>query len=48
MGVSGRATLEALIAGARDPEQLADLAKGRIRNRIPELTEALTGRFREH
>jgi transposase len=48
MGVSGRAMLEALIAGEHDPQLLADLAKRRLRNKIPELTEALTGRFREH
>ncbi|MGH7745133.1 MAG: IS110 family transposase [Acidimicrobiales bacterium] len=47
-GVSGRAMLEALIAGERDPAQLADLAKRRLRVKIPELTEALTGRFGEH
>ena len=48
VGVSGRAMLEALIAGERDPGQLADLAKRRLRSKIPALTEALTGRFREH
>lgn len=48
MGVSGRAMLEALIAGERDPQALAEMAKRRLRNKIPELTEALTGRFREH
>lgn len=48
MGVSGRAMLEALIAGEHDPHTLADLAKRKLRNKIPELTEALTGRFREH
>jgi transposase len=47
-GVSGRAMLEALIEGQRDPGVLADLAKGRMRSKIPELTEALTGRFNEH
>jgi len=47
-GVSGRAMLGALIAGQRDPAQLADLAKRRLRSKIPELTEALTGRFGEH
>jgi transposase len=47
-GVSGRAMLEALIAGEDDPALLADLAKRRMRSKIPELTEALTGRFREH
>ena len=48
LGVSGRAMLEALIAGDRDPAALADLAKRRLRSKIPELTEALTGRFSEH
>ena len=48
MGVSGRAMLEALIAGEHDPQTLADLAKRKLRNKIPELTEALTGRFRAH
>lgn len=47
-GVSGRAMLEALIAGERDPARLADLAKRRMRSKIPALTEALTGRFGEH
>jgi len=47
-GVSGRAMLEALIAGQRDPAALADLAQRRLRSKIPELTEALTGRFSEH
>lgn len=47
-GVSGRAMLEALIAGQRDPEALADLARRRLRSKIPALTEALTGRFTEH
>ncbi|MFJ9382099.1 IS110 family transposase [Streptomyces sp. NPDC101455] len=48
MGVSGRAMLEALIGGERDPQTLAEMAKRKLRNKIPELTEALTGRFREH
>jgi transposase len=48
MGVSGRAMLEALIAGNNDPELLANLAKRRLRSKIPELTEALNGRFNEH
>jgi transposase len=47
-GVSGRAMLEALIAGERDPVVLADLAKRRMRSKLPELTDALTGRFSEH
>src|SRR5664279_5353887 len=48
MGVSGRAMLEALIDGQRDPAQLAELAKRRLRSKIPALTEALTGRFNAH
>jgi len=48
LGVSGRQMLEALIAGNHDPVVLADLAKRRLRSKIPELTEALTGRFNEH
>ena len=47
-GVSGRLMLQALIDGQRDPAILADFAKRRLRNKIPELTEALTGRFSEH
>ena len=47
-GVSGRLMLEALIDGQRDPAVLAELAKRRMRSKIPELTEALTGRFTEH
>jgi transposase len=47
-GPSGRSMLEALIAGVRDPDALAELARGRLRAKIPELTEALTGRFNEH
>ena len=48
MGMSSRAMLTALISGERDPQVLADLAKGRMRPRIPELVEALTGHFSEH
>jgi transposase len=48
MGVSGRAMLEALIAGDRDPARMAELAKRRLRSKIPELTEALTGQFNAH
>lgn len=48
LGVSGRAMLKALVAGERDPAVLAELAKGRLRGKIPELRQALRGRFREH
>ncbi len=47
-GVSGRAILEALIKGERDPMVLADLAKGRARARLPLLAEACDGRFTSH
>lgn len=40
--------LQALIDGQRDPALLADLAKRRLRSKIPPLTEALTGRFGDH
>ena len=40
--------LTALIDGVRDPALLADLARARLRDKIPALTEALTGRFSEH
>src|SRR5665213_570058 len=48
MGVSGRAMMAALIAGQSDSAALAELAKGRMRTKIPDLRKALTGRFREH
>jgi len=43
MGVSARAMLTELAAGATDPQALADLAKGRLRNKIKELEAALVG-----
>ncbi len=46
--VSGRAMVESLIAGERDPEVLAQLAKTRMRAKLPELRRALVGRFGEH
>jgi transposase len=42
---SARAMLEALLAGVTDPEQLAELAKARMRLKIPQLREALANRF---
>jgi transposase len=48
LGASGRAMLEALIAGERDPVVLADLARGRMRPKHHELVQALTGRFDDH
>jgi transposase len=49
LGVSVRLMLEALVAGTHDPDVLAQLARGRLRRKLPEFREALTGRFRgEH
>lgn len=48
MGVSGRAMLTALVQGTTDPVVLADLARGRLRKKLPELRRALAGRFRRH
>ena len=45
LGKSGRAMLESLVAGTTDPEVLAELAKGRLRSKLPQLREALEGRF---
>ena len=47
-GVSARRMIEAIIAERDDSEELAELAKGRLRNKIPELIEALTGHVRSH
>ena len=47
-GVSGRAMIEALIAGERDPKVLAGLAKRRARAKLADLTEAADGRFSDH
>jgi transposase len=46
--VSGREMIDALIAGQRDPAVLAEMARGRMRSKIPELVEALDGRFNAH
>jgi transposase len=47
-GVSGRAMIEALIEGQRDPRVLAELARGRMKAKRAALVEALTGRFDDH
>jgi transposase len=46
--VSARAMLTAMIDGQTDPRVLAEMAKGKMRSKIPELTEALTGHFDPH
>ena len=48
MGVSGRAMIEALIAGQRDPKALAELARGRMKAKRDALIAALDGRFDDH
>jgi transposase len=48
LGVSGRAMLEAMIAGNRNPTALAQLARTNMRGKIPVLEEALTGHFTDH
>jgi transposase len=48
LGASGRAMLDALVRGTTDPDTLADLARGALRKKLPELRLALSGRFRAH
>jgi transposase len=48
LGASGRAMLDALVAGTTTPEVLADLARGKLRKKLPALRQALVGHFRAH
>jgi transposase len=48
LGKSGRAMLDAIVAGEADPARLAALAQGTARNKTAELREALRGRITEH
>ena len=48
LGASGRDMLRALIGGEQDPEVLAEMARSRLRDKIPQLRRALRGRVREH
>lgn len=48
LGVSGQLMIEAIIAGEDNAERLADLAKRKLRQRIPDLEIALSGRVRDH
>jgi transposase len=48
LGVSGRAMLEALLGGEADPAVLAELARGKLRAKLPELRRALVGRVKPH
>jgi transposase len=47
-GVSGMQMLKALLGGEQAPDQMADLAKGRLRKKLPQLREALNGRVEGH
>lgn len=48
MGVSGRAMLEAIISGDDDASHLANMARYRLRSKLPQLQQALQGRVRSH
>jgi transposase len=48
LGVSGRAMITRLIGGETDPEVLAELARRRLREKIPQLQQALDGRVTDH
>jgi transposase len=48
LGKSGRDMLDALVAGTTDPQVLAELARGRLRAKLPQLRAALEGRFDAH
>jgi len=48
LGASGRAMLAALVGGTTDPAVLADLARGRLRQKLPALRAALHGHYRAH
>jgi len=48
VGVSARAMLTALVDGQRDTAVMADMARSKMRAKIPDLREALTGRFDDH
>jgi transposase len=48
MGLSGRDILAALVAGQDDPQKLAELARGKLRGKIPQLKRALRGHVTRH
>jgi transposase len=48
LGKSGRDMLDALLGGQNDPEILAELARGRLRAKLPDLRRALDGRVQPH
>lgn len=48
LGASGRAMLEAIVNGEQDSQRLAEMSRGLLRNKIPELQQALQGRVSAH
>ena len=48
LGVSGRQMIQALMAGQEDPAELAELARRKLRHKLPQLREALRGHLTEH
>jgi transposase len=48
LGASGRQMIQAIIGGQQDSDTLAQMSKGLLRNKIPELKLALQGRVTEH
>lgn len=48
LGISGRAILDAIVAGQTDPEQLSSLLRGRLKQKRQDVSEALAGRVTEH
>jgi transposase len=48
LGVSGKDMIRALIAGQSEPKELAELARGRLREKLPALREALRGHLTAH
>jgi transposase len=48
LGVTGRLILDALCAGERDPDRLAEMAKQKLRAKIGDLRQAVPGRFNDH
>jgi transposase len=48
LGASGRSMLEAIIGGEQDSQRLAEMSRGLLRNKIPELQQALEGRVTAH
>ena len=48
LGISGRLMLQALIEGRQTPDQMAEMAKRRLREKIPQLRKALQGQMNDH